>query len=72
MVVGAGHHRCALLVDDLLGQQQVVAKSLGEGMNTVQGISGAAILGDGRVGIILDTDGLSGLARQASAHSEAA
>ncbi len=64
VIVGAGHHRCALLVDELLGQQQVVAKSLGDQMDTVQGISGAAILGDGRVGIILDTDGISSLARQ--------
>lgn len=50
--------RCCLLVDELLGQQQVVIKSLGEGMGHVRGISGGAILGDGNVSLILDVPGL--------------
>ena len=54
VVVAVGTHRIALLVDALLGQQQVVAKSLGEGVGKVEGVSGGAILGDGRVGLILD------------------
>ena len=54
MIVGDGHKRTALLVDDLLGQQQVVAKTLGDGLGKVPGVSGGAILGDGRVGLILD------------------
>nr|MCU0619313.1 chemotaxis protein CheA [Gemmatimonadaceae bacterium]MCU0627370.1 chemotaxis protein CheA [Gemmatimonadaceae bacterium] len=54
MVVADGDRRTALLVDELLGQQQVVAKSLGEQLGSVAGIAGGAILGDGRVGIILD------------------
>jgi two-component system chemotaxis sensor kinase CheA len=53
------------LVDELVGQQQVVAKSLGDGIGKVQGISGGAILGDGRVGLILDPQGIAALARQA-------
>jgi chemotaxis protein histidine kinase CheA len=53
----------ALLVDELLGQQQVVAKSLGGAIGQVQGVSGGAILGDGRVGLILDPAGMSALAR---------
>ncbi|MBI2886035.1 MAG: chemotaxis protein CheA [Chloroflexi bacterium] len=57
--------RCALLVDALLGQQQVVAKPLSEGIGKVQGVAGAAILGDGRVGLILDTAGTAALAKQA-------
>ncbi len=64
VVVGDGDRRCALLVDELLGQQQVVAKSLGEGLGKIQGISGGAILGDGRVGLILDTPEIVSLARQ--------
>jgi two-component system, chemotaxis family, sensor kinase CheA len=64
VVVGDGNRRCALLVDELLGQQQVVAKSLGRGLGKVQAISGGAILGDGRVGLILDTMELVSLARQ--------
>ncbi len=64
VVVGDGDRRCAVLVDELLGQQQVVAKSLGGGLGQVQGVSGAAILGDGKVGLILDTNGLVELAQQ--------
>jgi len=50
--------RCVLMVDDLLGQQQVVVKSLGDAMADVMGVAGGAILGDGRVGLILDTAGI--------------
>jgi two-component system chemotaxis sensor kinase CheA len=56
-----------VLVDELLGQQQVVAKSLGSGIGSVAGVSGAAILGDGRVGLILDASALAALARSVSA-----
>jgi two-component system, chemotaxis family, sensor kinase CheA len=55
--------RCALLVDELLGQQQVVIKTLGRGMGQVPGVAGGAILGDGRVGLILDAGGLERLAQ---------
>ena len=64
IIIGEGNQRCALLVDELVGQQQVVAKSLGNGIGKVQGISGGAILGDGRVGLILDSQGIALLARQ--------
>jgi two-component system, chemotaxis family, sensor kinase CheA len=43
-----------LLVDELLGKQEVVIKSLGETLKNIKGIAGCAILGDGRVGLILD------------------
>jgi two-component system chemotaxis sensor kinase CheA len=66
IIIGDGNQRCALLVDELVGQQQVVAKSLGDGIGKVQGISGGAILGDGRVGLILDPQGIANLARQTS------
>ena len=56
MIVGDGERRTALLVDELLGQQQVVAKSLGDALGKVPGVSGGAILGDGRVGLILDVN----------------
>ena len=58
MVVGDGHDRVAILVDELLGQQQVVAKPLGDAIGRVRGLTGGAILGDGRVGLILDVDEL--------------
>jgi two-component system, chemotaxis family, sensor kinase CheA len=61
IVQGEGR-RCALMVDELLGQQQVVVKSLGRSLGQVPGVSGGAILGDGRVGLILDAGGLVALA----------
>jgi two-component system, chemotaxis family, sensor kinase CheA len=66
IIIGEGNQRCALLVDELVGQQQVVAKPLGDGIGKVQGIEGGAILGDGRVGLILDPQGIAVLARQIS------
>jgi two-component system chemotaxis sensor kinase CheA len=45
-----------VLVDALLGKQEVVIKALGETFSKVQGVAGGAILGDGRVGLILDLE----------------
>jgi two-component system chemotaxis sensor kinase CheA len=50
--------RFCLLVDGLLGKQEVVIKSLGETLKHIKGIAGCAILGDGRVGLILDAHGV--------------
>jgi two-component system chemotaxis sensor kinase CheA len=58
VVVEAGQECRGLLVDDLLGKQEVVIKSLGETFVGRRGFAGAAILGDGRVGLILDTNAL--------------
>jgi len=52
-----GRHFC-LFVDDLIGKQEVVIKSLGQRFKHVTGVAGCAILGDGRVGLILDMDGI--------------
>ncbi len=65
VIVEDGEKRCALLVDELLGQQQVVAKPLGKGIGKVRGVSGGAILGDGRVGLIFDSKEILNLAREA-------
>lgn len=51
-------HAIALVVDDLLGKQDVVIKSLGDAFGQVPGVVGGAILGDGRVSLILDAHGL--------------
>ncbi len=48
--------RFCVLVDELIGKQEVVIKSLGETFKKVTGVAGGAILGDGRVGLILDLD----------------
>lgn len=63
VIVEAGGELCALLVDELLGQQQVVIKSLSGRLGHIPGLAGASILGDGRVGLILDVGGLLQLAR---------
>jgi two-component system, chemotaxis family, sensor kinase CheA len=56
--VEAEGKRCALMVDALLGQQQVVVKALGDWLGEIPGVSGGTILGDGRVGLILDVASL--------------
>ena len=57
VVEGSGQ-RAGIMVDDLLDQQQVVIKSLESNFRQVEGVSGATILGDGTVALILDTSGL--------------
>ncbi len=47
-----------LIVDDLIGKQEVVVKNLGEKLKKVKGIAGATIMGDGQVGLILDVHGI--------------
>jgi two-component system chemotaxis sensor kinase CheA len=64
--------RCAVMVDKLLGQQQVVIKSLGSSLANVPGVAGAAILGDGRVGLILDPTGIAELSEQQASEPTAA
>jgi two-component system chemotaxis sensor kinase CheA len=64
VVVEEDGRKCCLMVDDLLAQQQVVIKSLGEALGRVRGVSGGAIMGDGRVTLILDVPGLVKLAQE--------
>ncbi|OCQ19623.1 chemotaxis protein CheA [Pseudoalteromonas luteoviolacea] len=69
VVVESDNYKIGLLVDDLLAQQQVVIKSLEANYQKVDGISGATILGDGTVSLIIDISGLiklSGLRRPGS------
>ena len=64
VVVEDENNKCCLLVDELLGQQQVVIKSLGDGLGKVKGVSGGAIMGDGRISLILDISNLIELANK--------
>jgi two-component system chemotaxis sensor kinase CheA len=64
MVVEGEGRKVGLFVDDLLGQQQVVIKSLETNFRRVEGVSGATILGDGSVALILDVPGLIRVATQ--------
>ncbi|MBI4642370.1 MAG: chemotaxis protein CheA [Deltaproteobacteria bacterium] len=61
MVVEYDGKAQGLLVDDILGKQEVVIKSLGETLQNIKGLAGGTILGDGRVGLILDLAGLFAL-----------
>ena len=65
VVAEADNQRVALRVDDLLGQQQVVIKTLETNFRRVPGTAGATILGDGQVALILD---VAGIARMAAGH----
>lgn len=58
VVLESENKRFCLLVDDLLGKQEVVIKGLGEAFKDAPGVSGCAVLGDGQVGLILDIDGI--------------
>ena len=61
VVIEDDGRRVALQVDQLVGKQEVVIKALGAALGPVRGVAGAAILGDGRVGLILDAHGLVAL-----------
>ncbi len=62
VVVEADGQKVGLMVDDLLAQQQVVIKSLNDNYQQVEGVSGATILGDGSVAMILDVPGIISMA----------
>ena len=58
VIVQAGDHKIGLLVDSLVGQQEIVIKSLGKILTGIRQIAGATILGDGQVVLILDVNAL--------------
>ena len=58
LVEAEGGVRCALLVDAVQGQRQIVIKSLEANYGAIRGIAAATILGNGRVALILDVDTL--------------
>ncbi len=58
VVVGIGLLRIGLIVDELLGQQEIVIKALGEYLGNIKGLAGSTILGDGKVIMIIDVQEL--------------
>ncbi|SFH49773.1 two-component system, chemotaxis family, sensor kinase CheA [Tindallia magadiensis] len=58
VIVSHGDRTFGLIVDNLIGQQEIVIKSLGKYLSTVKGIAGATILGNGTVALIVDTNSL--------------
>lgn len=71
VVVEGDGQRAGLLVDDLLAQQQVVIKSLETNFHKVEGLSGATILGDGTVALIVDIAGVIRVSKEGSYLSRA-
>lgn len=67
VIIETEGRKTALVVDELLGQHQVVIKSLSSNFRKVQGISGATIMGDGKVALILD---VMAIAAQHAAHGK--
>ena len=65
IIIDTGGKRIGLFVEDVVGQQQVVIKSLKKNFRQVQGLAGATIMGDGSVALILD---LAGLSQRFSSH----
>jgi two-component system chemotaxis sensor kinase CheA len=65
LILESEGERVAVMVDEILGQQQVVIKSMEHNFRKVEGIAGATILGDGTVGFILDVRGLLDITRRA-------
>ena len=63
VVVEDGGQRVGMLVDEIVGQQQVVIKGLGTALEGLEGLAGGAVMPDGRVGLILDVHGITSLAR---------
>jgi len=54
VVVENQEKKKCLLVDELIGQEEIVIKSLGGWLKEIKGVAGSVIMGDGRVGLILD------------------
>lgn len=63
VLVEDNNQKYCLLIDELLDQQQVVIKNLGDRMDETQGFTGGAIMGDGKVSLILDISGLIELSK---------
>jgi two-component system chemotaxis sensor kinase CheA len=61
MVVTEGQNSYCLLADEIVGRQEVVIKSLGDMFQQLPGISGGAILGDGKIALIIDVKGIISL-----------
>ena len=63
ILVQSSEKKFCIQVDELLGQQQVVIKNLGKAFAELRGVSGGAIMADGKVGLILDPEQFSVMAK---------
>ena len=71
VTVAWGKQRVGLIVDHLIGKQEIVIKSLSPSLGNIPGLSGCAILGDGNISLIIDVPGLIGAAAQTKAQGVA-
>jgi two-component system chemotaxis sensor kinase CheA len=71
IVVQNGESAIGLVVDQLIGIQEVVLKSLEKNFRPIPGLSGASILGDGNVSLILDVDALIAMAERRALRRDA-
>ena len=69
VLIENGKEQFGIVVDELVGQQQVVIKSLEENSDRIEGVSGATILGDGKVSLILDMGALSRMSKRDKDHA---
>jgi two-component system chemotaxis sensor kinase CheA len=69
VVLGVGASKVGLIVDGLIGQEEIVIKSLGDYLKGIKGIAGATIRGDGKVTLIVDVAALMQLAKETHAHT---
>ena len=69
VVLGVGASKVGLIVDGLIGQEEIVIKSLGEYLKGIDGIAGATIRGDGKVTLIVDVAALMKLAKETHSHT---
>ena len=64
VVIGLANMRAGIVVDQLIGQKEIVIKTLGSYLGTIPGIGGCSILGDGRVRLIIDVADLVNLTKE--------
>jgi two-component system chemotaxis sensor kinase CheA len=70
VIIGLAEKKLGVIVDELIGQEEIVIKSLGEYIKGIEGIAGATIRGDGRVTLIADVGALMDMSKDASARAK--
>ena len=64
VVIGVAESKLGIIVDTLVGQEEIVIKSMGDYLQNIQGIAGATIRGDGRVTLIIDVGSMMDMAKE--------
>ncbi|ENN8774162.1 chemotaxis protein CheA, partial [Campylobacter coli] len=64
VVIGVAESKLGIIVDTLVGQEEIVIKSMGDYLQNIQGIAGATIRGDGRVTLIIDVGAMMDMAKE--------